>query len=319
MRISTNQMFYSGTSNILKGQAGLYKTQNQLSTGLKNLSAGDDPVAATQSLLTTQSEAVNQTFLKNQSYASDQLAYMDTQLGNVVDVLQDTIARGIQGGSGSLNSQDKQAIVEELKVRLASLVDLANTKDADGNYVFGGSRTNSQPFVSSGNSPTAATGEYSLTNTSMTYVGTDTQRTLQVESSQFVPTTQSGQDVFMRVQDSSGNITGKSIFDAVQNMINALGTTGGTTPSYDQALGDMQSALDHVLRVQASVGANMNRLDSLTDAGQSRSVVYEDRLNKLNGLDYAEAISRLSQQKMQLEASQQSFAKVSQLSLFDVL
>ena len=319
MRVSTNQMFYSGTSNILKGRAGLYKTQNQLSTGLKNQTASEDPVAATQSLLTTQSEAVNQTFLKNQSFASDQLAYMDTQLSNVADVLQDTIARSIQGGNGSLNSQDKQAIVEELKVRLASLVDLANTKDADGNYVFGGSRTNTQPFVASGNTPTAATGEYSLANTSMTYVGTDAQRMLQVESSQFVPTTQSGQDVFMRVQDTNGNITGKSVFDAVQNMINALNPATATVPSYDQALGDMQSALDHVLRTQASIGANMNRLGSLTDAGESRSVVYEDRLNKLNGLDYAEAISRLSQQQMQLEASQQSFAKVSKLSLFDVI
>ena len=48
MRISTSQIYQAGTRNLLDGQSSLYKTQNQLSTGKRFLSAEDDPVAAAQ-------------------------------------------------------------------------------------------------------------------------------------------------------------------------------------------------------------------------------------------------------------------------------
>ena len=125
----------------------------------------------------------------------------------------------------------------------------------------------------------------------------------------------------MRVMDADGNLNGRSVFDSLQNMIDALDSASGVvpTPSYDQALDDLHSALDHVSRIRASVGSRMNQMDALTNAGADVAVQYDTRLANLEGLDYAEAISRLSQQKMQLEASQLSFTKVTQLSLFSLL
>ena len=51
MRISTSMMFDTGTQNMLQLQTGLYKLQNQLSTGRRILSPADDPVAAAQALV----------------------------------------------------------------------------------------------------------------------------------------------------------------------------------------------------------------------------------------------------------------------------
>lgn len=318
MRVSTSQMFYSGTSSMLDNQAALYKTQNQLATGRKNLTPRDNPVDASLALMTTQAQGMNANFLKNQGEANDRLAYIDTQLGAASDLLQDVISRSIQGGNSVYDSQQKQAIAEELKRRFEGLVDIANSKDGSGEYVFSGNRTQVQPFSVSGSG-----GTYDLAGTPrVSYNGDDGQRALQVGPAQTVATGQSGQAVFMRVMNPDGNLNGRSMFDALQNMIDVLDTSSGVTPAagaYDQALADLQASLDHVSRVRASVGAQMNQMDALTNAGSDLAVQYESRLSKLEGLDYAEAISRLSQQQMQLQAAQQSFLKVSELRLFNLL
>jgi flagellar hook-associated protein 3 FlgL len=317
MKISTSQMFYTGTTNILNNQSSVYRTQNQLSTGRKIMSPRDNPVDSAMALMTTQSKEVNATFLKNQGMASDRLAFLDTQLGAASEQLSEAISRSIQGGNSTYGPTDKQAIADDLKRRFESLMNIANSKDGTGEYIFAGNRSNVQPF-----SVTGSAGNYSLAGTPVvSYSGDDSLRMLQVESTQTIATNESGQAVFMRVMDANGNLNGRSVFDALQNMIDNLDSSSGVTPkpSYDQALGDLQSALDHISRMRASVGASMNQLDSLTSAGSDVSVQYETQLAKLEGLDYAEAISQLSQQQMQLQASQLSFKKASELSLFSIL
>ncbi|MDD2883462.1 MAG: flagellar hook-associated protein FlgL [Dechloromonas sp.] len=318
MRVSTSQMFYAGTSNMLDNQSALYKTQNQLATGRKNMTPRDNPVDASLALMTTQAKGMNANFMKNQAEASDRLAYVDTQLGAASDMLQDVIARSIQGGNSIYSSEQKQAIAEELKRRFDGLVDIANTKDGSGEYVFAGNRTQVQPFSVSGSG-----GNYDLAGTPrVSYNGDDGQRELQVGPAQTVSTGQSGQSVFMRVMGADGNLNGRSVFDALQNMIDVLDSSSGVTPAagaYDQALADLQASLDHVSRTRATVGAEMNQMDMLTNASSDQAIQYDTRLSRLESLDYAEAISRLSQQQMQLQAAQQSFLKVSELRLFNLL
>jgi flagellar hook-associated protein 3 FlgL len=56
MRVSTAQMFDTGTAGILNNQSTLFKIQNQLSTGRRVLTPADDPVASAQVLIATQSK-----------------------------------------------------------------------------------------------------------------------------------------------------------------------------------------------------------------------------------------------------------------------
>lgn len=324
MRISTSQMYYRGTTNMLDTQSEMYRTQNQLSTGRKILTPRDNPVDSTVALMTTQAKEVNGTFLKNQGTASDRLAYTDNLLGSVSDLLKDVIARGVQGGNSSYSDQQKQAIAEELRRRFDGLVDLANTKDGAGNYVFAGNMTNVKPFAVAGRGA-GYTDPFDLATPSVTYSGDAGRRNLQVEASQEVATSESGLDVFVRVMDENGSLVGRSVFDSLQNMIDVLDTSSGLVPPttrqavYDQALDDLHAALDHVARTRASVGGRMVQMESLTNAGSDLAVQYDTQLANLEGLDYAEAISRLNQQQLQLQASQQSFVKVSQLSLFSLI
>lgn len=317
MRISTSQMFYTATTNIQNIQSEQLKTQNQLSTQRRMLTPKDDPVASALALMTSQAKSVNSSYLSNQGVATDHLAYLDSTLGSVQSILQKAIELGTQGGNGSYSASQKQELATELKTNFDNLVNLANSKDGAGDYLFSGNRTNVQPFTVNGTG-----GNYSLSGTPIvSYNGDDGQRLLQVESSQTVATSESGQNVFMRVMDGNGNLAGRSVFDALQNMIDYLDTSNGVTPTpdYSQAFGDIQASLDHISNIRASVGARENQVEALTTAGTDLAQQYDSQLSKLQDVDTVEASARLSQQTLQLETALQSFAKVSSLSLFDYL
>lgn len=317
MRISTSQMFYTATTNIQNIQSDQIKTQTQLSTQRRILTPKDDPVASAAALMTSQAKAVNSSFLSNQGVATDHLAYLDSSLGSVQNILKKAIELGTQGGNGSYSASQKQELATELKTNFDNLVNLANSKDGAGDYLFAGNRTNVQPFTVNGTG-----GNYSLSGTPIvSYNGDDGQRLLQVESSQTVATSESGQNVFMRVMDGSGNLGGRSVFDALQNMIDHLDSANGVTPTpdYSQALGDLQASLDHISNIRASVGARENQVEALNTAGTDLSLQYDSQLSKLQDVDNAAAMSQLSLQTFQLQTALQSFAKVSSLSLFNYL
>ena len=130
MRISTSQIYDAGALNIQRNQSALYKLQNQLSTGRRVLTPEDDPVAAAQALIVTQSQAVNAQQVENQGNASSQLGLVDSQLSSLTDLLQNVRERVVQAGStGTLNDSDRRMIATELESRLGEMLGLANSQN----------------------------------------------------------------------------------------------------------------------------------------------------------------------------------------------
>lgn len=121
--------------------------------------------------------------------------------------------------------------------------------------------------------------------------------------------------------NSSSN---QSLFDTVKNLIEIaqqpipISSAGNSKFMNDLGgqLSALDNALDNVLRVRSSVGSRLQELDSLSSAGSDLDLQYASRISTLQDLDYASAISDLSQSKMQLEAAQTSFVRVTSLSLF---
>ena len=71
--------------------------------------------------------------------------------------------------------------------------------------------------------------------------------------------------------------------------------------------------------MQADLGARMNSIDSTRNLHVDLELQAQEVLSKVRDLDFAEAVSRLSYQSFLLEAAQQSFVRVSGLSLFNAL
>ena len=100
-----------------------------------------------------------------------------------------------------------------------------------------------------------------------------------------------------------------------------LNTPGGSagSPAYTTALKNISASIDNVLRNQATVGARQSSLESMTNTAEDRKVQYAQQLSAIEDLDYAKAITEISQKKLQLEATQATFAKTAQLSLFSYI
>ena len=320
MRVSTSQIFNSGTIGIQNRQFDLFKTQQQLSTGRRILAPEDDPIGASQALQVSQSKGVNEQFIENIADANSRLNLLDSTLGGVEQELQVVFERAVQAGNASYSATQRGMIAEELKQRLASLIDMANTQDGSGLYIFAGFQSSAKPFaVDPGATPPYALG---VGTTHVSYAGDGGQEQLQVSASRVIATSENGIDVFMQVRDSQGSITGRSMFDTVKNMIDLLDPTSGIPfdpTAYGQTLNETSATIAHLSTVRASVGARMQSLDTMAGTAENSDYLYETRLSQLQDLDYADAISQLSRLQLQLEAAQLSFKQTSQLSLFNIL
>ena len=119
----------------------------------------------------------------------------------------------------------------------------------------------------------------------------------------------------------------QSLFKTLATVITALEApqaagANGNTPlanSLGSTLANLDQANDNLLRVRASIGSSMSELDALGSAGSALGIQYQQTLSRLQDVDYAAAISQLTQQQTNLEAAQKSFLKVSGLSLFNFI
>jgi flagellar hook-associated protein 3 FlgL len=194
MRISTNQIYHTGSTQLMEGQSRLYKLQNQLSTGKKFLSAQDDPVSAAQVLLHSRSLAVNTQYADNQANASSQLALEETRLQKVQDSIQYIMEQVVAGGNGTYSDSQREYIAEALETQFNFMLGMANSADASGYYLFSGYQGSTKPFQLQ--PPGSAE--------PVKYVGDDGQRLLQVGASRQISVSDSGRDIFERIPTGNG-------------------------------------------------------------------------------------------------------------------
>jgi flagellar hook-associated protein 3 FlgL len=130
----------------------------------------------------------------------------------------------------------------------------------------------------------------------------------------------------IRVQ--SGRNAGADIFQSISDVVAALRAplTGGTDVEQARLLNALSTAnvkvtnaYDNVLTVRSSVGSRLQELDILNNAGRSRVLMDKSQLSDLQDLDYASAITDFYQRQSALQATQQTFLKIQQISLFNYM
>lgn len=391
MRLSTAQIFDTGTNGMLRIQYDQFRIQNQISTGRRVVTPADDPVAAAQALITEQKQKVNSQFLDNQASARNHLAEIETQMQGVGDILNYLKSRWVDAGNGIYGDEELKAIAVDVRGRFEQMLGIANSADATGLFRFAGFQGATEPFVNNGGV--------------VTYQGDAGARQLQVESSRFMDVSFSGKVLFESVPGGNGSfmvnansantgsgvisngsvvgnfdgqtynlvfdspnsytvnggpstpftagdainlggasftITGapatgdqftvgpsqnESIFAALTDFISALeaGNSGSAAnkAQFQNTMlrvgASLDQGLQHVLNNRAVVGAQLSELDALTSMGKDMDVQFQSQISELVDLDYASAITELSKKTLQLQAAQQSFMKVTGLSLFNLL
>jgi len=192
LRISTNAIFQAGTTQLNTLQSQMAKTQMQLSTNKRMLTAADDPIGSAKALELTQSQSMNTQFGTNRTNASSSLSMVDKTLQDVSSQITEIQTMIVTAGNAGYSDSNRMALATELEGRLTDLIGMANTTDGTGTFLFSGYKTTTQPFTQT---PTGAT-----------YQGDQGQRTLQVGSARKMPISESGSAVF------EANVTGNGTF-----------------------------------------------------------------------------------------------------------
>ena len=192
-RISSVEQFRQGIDNILSQQARLNETQLQLSTGKRVNRPSDDPSASTQLLKLSTLRSKTEQYNRNIESARNQLQLQESVLSSVSNVLQRVRELTVQANNATQSDESRAAIADEIYNRIDELLQYANTKDPDGEYIFSGFNARSRAFVESG--------------AGYTYQGDQGERMLQISEDLQVAVRSSGVDVFASAKTGDGRFT----------------------------------------------------------------------------------------------------------------
>ena len=191
-RVSTASQYQNLTSNLMRKQGELNQTNGQLSSGKRVETAGDDPVSSVtiqnyrQQL--TQIDQYNSAI----TLANNRLQTMETAIAGVEDNLGATKQKVLGMINGAMASNDRTAFKDELISLRDGLLELANSRDEAGNYVFAGNQSDTKPFMEA-------------TDGSMDYHGDSQSRYAQIDKSVNVKTSLPGDQLFTDVPNSYGD------------------------------------------------------------------------------------------------------------------
>ncbi len=297
MRVSTNLVQQQAINAIIEQQSRTARTQMQLSTGRRIQSPSDDPAAAASVLDLAKVIDTTTQYQRNADAAESRLQVEEGTLGSMVDLLQRARELMVQAANGSQSAESRKATATEVRQVLDTMVSLANTKDANGEYLFSGFKTGTQPITDDG------AGTYA-------YNGDQGQRTLQVGPTRHVAVGDAGDGVFMNIPGTADDVF-KTLYDMA-------GELDSNTPNAAR-LNDIDAAMNNIVNAQSRIGSRLNAIDTQRGVNDSAILQFEQTRSSLQDLDYAKAISDLNLQMTGLQAAQQSYVKVQGLSLFTFL
>jgi flagellar hook-associated protein 3 FlgL len=305
MKVSTSQIFDRATTQMSKQQAKVSEMQTQLATGKQVLRPSDSPEQA--ALIQRLSTALNRqdSYASNLDTINSRLTAEEAALMTSEDIMQRVRELAVQGNSDTLSTGDRRIIATEVRALRDQLVSLANAQDVSGNYVFSGSMVRSQPFAedASGN---------------LVYQGDQNRILVDVSDQRQLALNRPGNEAFSSVIRETDGISERvGFFDVIDDFATAL--LSEDSQQLQNSLAEVSDLTLNLAVSIADVGSRMNTAENQADSLADAKLRYQTLLSGAEDLDYASAITQLTSEIMSLEAGQSSFAKISQLTLFDYI
>ncbi len=324
MRLSTSMIYQQTMQGVTNAQSLWMQSGQQLSTGKRVVNPSDDPMAASQAVMVSQSEAENGQYTLARSFARQSSSLETTVLSQATTTIQSIQSLIIGAAKDSLSDDDRASLATQLQGLKDQLLNQANSTDGNGRYMFGGFKSDTPPFLVS------ATGE-------VTYAGSDTPITQKVDSNRSMTVGHTGSSVFMALtknakpepDDINGDPVASetNIFNTIDTVLKSLKTPlqgavddvkQQASAEMDKGIRGMANSLNNVLSVQAEIGTQLQELDSLDSLGADRTLINKQRLSDLQDVDWNSAISSYVMQQAALQASYTTFSNMQGMSLFQL-
>ncbi|VAW63965.1 Flagellar hook-associated protein FlgL [hydrothermal vent metagenome] len=143
-----------------------------------------------------------------------------------------------------------------------------------------------------------------------------------VQVNNFIDTTSA--DAVLDVTGSGNSVTTQTTLDGSVGGDNAAFLAGSPpraqlSQQIDNALNNIDRAMDKIISIQTSIGGRLNSVDSQTEDNETKTLQLQTIRSEIEDLDFAEAISNLTFQTTALQVAQQTFVRIQNLNLFDLI
>lgn len=301
MRVATFASVDQMVSAALRTQATMNSAQVQESSGLVSTDYGGFGAQAGQVVNLQVSVMRAQSFSDAASAAYNRASIMSSALTSMSDLMtsfrSDLTAATSTDGSGNGLTETAASLLQQMASEL-------NTQ-YEGEYVFGGSQTATQP-VDVSDPPYAAASASSSADTSY-YQGDDAVTSVRVSDQETI---------------GYGVTADNSAFEQALRALNMVANSSGSTvdsATLTAASGLMTGAIDALSNVQSDLGAHMSALQSAGSEQSDYQTFATTLADDLTNVDVASVTARVTTYQTQLEASYAALAKIESLSLVSYL
>ena len=225
MQVSTKLFNQQAVNQFGKLTEQIQDMQAKVSTGKNILKSSDDPVAAVELSAAKEQKNILDRFKRNVDSAQRRLDLADASIQQAVNVMIRISELAIQAGNDTNGVAERIAIKTEVEQLSNVMMEIANTRDAQGQSLFAGYHTNSQAFKKN-------------VDGTFKYLGDRGTHSVQISESMNVATSIDGGTAFETVDTGKGR---KSTFDIISNTINAISTASGLSR---QGSGAASASLD---------------------------------------------------------------------------
>lgn len=307
MRITNNMIARNAVNNLNAHLRRQEKLHYELASGKRIRVPSDDPAATSHSMRLHSDLTHTQQHRANIVSALSWLEATDAVLNEAGQALQRAKELGVYGANSVLTDDARHALAQEVHQIIQHMVDLANSSHA-GLYLFSGTQTLTQPYEL----VTGADGSVTVS----AYQGDDGERRYEIATGVNIPVNVVGSEVFGDV-DAAGDMNG--MFGAVIKLYNALSDDDNWQTLTQDALADLDDALDALLRVRADVGARVNRLELAGARMHELELNVEQLIADNENVDIARAMIDLKVSENSYRAALASGARIIQPTLLDFL
>lgn len=296
MRISTLYMYKQSAESMTKRMSQSNEVYLRMSAGKTLLKASDNPTAATDAVKHQDALAQLEMYSGVRSRVRGALEYQDNILNGVGNLMTTTLKeKMVAAGSDAYSDEDRRALGKEIEGIRANLLDLANSRDSDGRYIFSGFNTDTPAFDENGD-----------------YQGGNEARQQTVADGTTMQTGHLGDeifgDIFALLDDAVAELTNDPIdYDAMRAALEA-------------ASKGIDAGIDRLGKAQAELGTNLQQLDALDLTG---NVLINDTIVKVQdaiGADTSVLVSLVSESQMSelaFNASMFVYKNMQKMNLFN--
>jgi flagellar hook-associated protein 3 FlgL len=303
MRIASSQYQTTLNRSLALNQGRITLLTAQMASTHKLDVPSDDPVTAVRLSRLQREEAGITQYRANIGSVKITLQKNETYLQSMIGDMQEGRDLLVWASDGGNASADLGAMVNSLSALRDSIAYSANVKDAEGRYIFSGTLSNTAAI--SYNATAAAGARYSYTGNNgeqKVTVGLGITQTANVDVE--------GIEKLLNQIDSS--IAALQVPGVTANDPTLRGVLAANLDGVDAAMGLISTKI-------ATFGGAQNILSTLDDNHAHVSLSNQMALTELGNVDYAVAATDLAGYTMALQSTYKAYAKVANLSLFDVL